>query len=801
MVKNKGVIKGRSQKHLPPLRNSSRSLLLYSLTFFLTFLFIAAPVFAAQIRVAWDPNSEPDLAGYRVYCATASGSYGTPSNAGTATTYTVTGLTAGQTYYLAVKAYDSSNNESGFSNEVSGMATDPGSVTVATNPSGLQIVVDGTTYTSPQTFTWAVGSSHTLAVSSPLSGPAGTRYAFSSWSDGGAQTHSIIAPSSSATYTANFTTQYSLTTAPNPTNGGTVSPAGTNWYNSGQSVSLSATGSSGYAFTGWSGSLSGSPNPSPVTMDAAKTIAANFFSPGVLTISPATGLSSSGTQGGPFIPSSQTYTLQNIGGTSINWSASKGQTWLSLSATAGTLAPSATATVTASINSNANGLGVGSYSDTIIFSNATNGAGNTNRGASLSVMANTFAYTITTSPSGLQVIVDGATYTTPRTFNWTVGSSHNLSVSNIQGGTNGVRYVFSSWSDGGAQAHSITTPAGSSTSSASFTTQYSLTAASNPSNGGNVDPAGTTWHNRGQIISVMAAVNSGFSFQGWAGSLSGTKNPESVIMDAPKTASANFNPKTLMLHPSPGVYNKGSWRFDNNGNGLWEGCETDTCISSFGGGKDFPVLGDWSGDGSVKLGVYRNSGQWILDLNGNGLLEDCQTDLCVTFGGSAGDIPVVGDWTGNKIAKIGVYRGGKWLLDADGSGTLDNCVTDLCIDGFGGSRGDVPVVGDWNGDGKDKIGIYRSGKWILDKNGNGLLEDCTIDLCFENFGEYRGDIPVVGDWNNDGREKIGIYRTGQWLLDYNGDGAWDGCESDVCIEALGGSRGDVAIVARHPKTF
>ena len=125
----------------------------------------------------------------------------------------------------------------------------------------------------------------------------------------------------------------------------------------------------------------------------------------------------------------------------------------------------------------------------------------------------------------------------------------------------------------------------------------------------------------------------------------------------------------------------------------------------------------------------------------------------------------------------------------------------LCIESFGGNRGDVPVVGDWTGDGKDKIGIYRSGQWILDKNGNGLLEDCTIDLCIESIGGYRGDIPVVGDWNNDGRDKIGIYRTGQWLLDYDGDGIWDGCESDVCIDALGGSRGDVAVVARHPKTF
>jgi hypothetical protein len=59
--------------------------------------------------------------------------------------------------------------------------------TVDTSPTGLQIVVDGTPYTAPQTFEWTPGSSHTLAVVSPQAGAAGTRQVFASWSDGGAQ--------------------------------------------------------------------------------------------------------------------------------------------------------------------------------------------------------------------------------------------------------------------------------------------------------------------------------------------------------------------------------------------------------------------------------------------------------------------------------------------------------------------------------------------------------------------------------------------------------------------------------------
>ena len=84
------------------------------------------------------------------------------------------------------------------------------SVTVTTSPSGLtnSIVVDSTTYTSPQTFTWTIGSSHTIAANSPISGGVGTRYVWTSWSDTGAQSHSVTAPSSTTTYTANYQTQY-----------------------------------------------------------------------------------------------------------------------------------------------------------------------------------------------------------------------------------------------------------------------------------------------------------------------------------------------------------------------------------------------------------------------------------------------------------------------------------------------------------------------------------------------------------------------------------------------------------------
>jgi hypothetical protein len=67
-------------------------------------------------------NSEPDLAGYKIYVGTASGLYnypGSPFVAGVASSYSITGLPSGQTYYFAISAYDNFGNESALSAEVS----------------------------------------------------------------------------------------------------------------------------------------------------------------------------------------------------------------------------------------------------------------------------------------------------------------------------------------------------------------------------------------------------------------------------------------------------------------------------------------------------------------------------------------------------------------------------------------------------------------------------------------------------------------------------------------------------------
>jgi hypothetical protein len=78
----------------------------------------SSEVTPAEVTLAWDPNSEADLSGYRIHYGTSSGSYTSVRDVGNELTCTVTGLTAGETYYFAATAYNTSGLESDYSNEV-----------------------------------------------------------------------------------------------------------------------------------------------------------------------------------------------------------------------------------------------------------------------------------------------------------------------------------------------------------------------------------------------------------------------------------------------------------------------------------------------------------------------------------------------------------------------------------------------------------------------------------------------------------------------------------------------------------
>ena len=126
--------------------------------------------------------------------------------------------------------------------------------------------------------------------------------------------------------------------------------------------------------------------------------------------------------------------------------------------------------------------------------------------------------------------------------------------------------------------------------------------------------------------------------------------------------------------------------------------------------------------------------------------------------------------------RIGVYRSGQWQLDTDGDGVF-NFGVDKGLN-WGWSE-TTPVYGDWNGDGKQEVGFFINGLWYLDYNGDGVWDNGVLDKVY-GFG-MAGVQPVVGDWNGDGKDEIGIYTNGFWFLDMNGNGVWDGEPTDKMI--------------------
>jgi serine-aspartate repeat-containing protein C/D/E len=169
---------------------------------------------------------------------------------------------------------------------------------------------------------------------------------------------------------------------------------------------------------------------------------------------------------------------------------------------------------------------------------------------------------------------------------------------------------------------------------------------------------------------------------------------------------------------------------------------------------------------------------------------DRHGDLLLLFGGEPGDVPVVGDWNGDGRDKIGIFRQGfLWLLDVNGDGEFTEGKDPAFP--FGGVPGDQPVVGHWNGKKISQVGIYRQGEWLLDQDGDRKLT--PADPIY-HFGGLPNDVAAPGDWIGDGRSRLGIYRQGLWILDENGNGKFD-AGSDR-IFSFGGLAGDRPIAAK-----
>lgn len=253
---------------------------------------------------------------------------------------------------------------------------------------------------------------------------------------------------------------------------------------------------------------------------------------------------------------------------------------------------------------------------------------------------------------------------------------------------------------------------------------------------------------------------------------------------------------TVDSRPEIGTFCCGSWYIDLNGNGQFDdpnNHDTDftngDIVYKFGLPADFPVVGDWDGNGFDELGVYGRRGidalhpaagfYFELDLNGNGALDNVGLpggDVIFRFGN--GGRPVAGAWlqnqiiAGSRVDHVAVFAGDTWLVDlttAPYTPTSAPASTPF----FTTARG-RPIAADFNGDGDDDVGLFQSSTntFNLDfVSDDDFQVDSTIVFGFNTPGQ----LAVAGDWDADGDGNIGLFvrdRNGmfpqeaaEWYLD------------------------------------
>ncbi len=233
-----------------------------------------------------------------------------------------------------------------------------------------------------------------------------------------------------------------------------------------------------------------------------------------------------------------------------------------------------------------------------------------------------------------------------------------------------------------------------------------------------------------------------------------------------------------------GIFRAGEWFIDLNGNGQWD---QDDLWARLGDEGDQPIVGDWDGDGKADIGVYgqhttadansasterglpdanndypNNDGASdnganaagtatrpvrLLKRGANGAVRSDPVDHTLNLGTERG-IAVAGDFNGDGVDTVAIFRNGLWTIDVNGDGQLN----DGDMEQDFGQAGDRPIAGDFDGDGVDEIGVYRDGNWLISTDAAGAQKIMEFHL------GGPGQSPVVGDWDGDGRDNPGVHR-------------------------------------------
>jgi hypothetical protein len=171
----------------------------------------------------------------------------------------------------------------------------------------------------------------------------------------------------------------------------------------------------------------------------------------------------------------------------------------------------------------------------------------------------------------------------------------------------------------------------------------------------------------------------------------------------------------------------------------------------FGDPGDVPFMGDWNGDGTATPGLYRQSDGFVYIRNSNtqGIAD---TEF---YFGNPGDLPLVGDFDGDGRDSVSIWRSSEatvYVINelGDAGQGLGAAEYDFMF----GNPGDQPFVGDFDGDGIDTVGLYRTSTgfvYFTNVNQTGVADSSFF------YGD-AGDRILAGDWDGDGNDTVAVFR-------------------------------------------
>ncbi len=198
--------------------------------------------------------------------------------------------------------------------------------------------------------------------------------------------------------------------------------------------------------------------------------------------------------------------------------------------------------------------------------------------------------------------------------------------------------------------------------------------------------------------------------------------------------------------------------------------QTNVTYVPWGVAGDIPVPGDYDRDGETDIAVWRPSnGTWYV-------LRSSNSTVSFTQWGTNGDIPVTGDFDGDLINDFVVVRPNQVGVTPDYQWYLLQSNFNF---GFGlttrwGTAGDRIVPGDYDGNAKTDIAVYRpsNGTWhIIPSVVQNAINTARINF---EWG-VPGDIPQPADYDGDGRTDFAVFRpaSGQWFISNSNNGAYN----------------------------